>query len=146
MRILVTILNIVISIYFFVLANFYFWGGVLVFFATIFGKLEESKDPFVSLILLLFTPFLITACIFFLRKSSTKYVLGLVLLLIMFLEGEIYRFFFVTHGKLESTELSNLAFFGIPFAVIYLTKLLDKKYLVDMQKRLDLHPPLPSKS
>lgn len=138
MKRLITVLNIAIASYFFILANIYFWGSILVLLFWIFRQQEPPKNLLNLLTLLIFAPFLIIASIFFLRKSKDKYILGLVLLSIILVEDQIYRFFLVTRGKLETTDLTNLIFYGIPLVIIYFTKRLDKKYTLEKE------PPSPN--
>lgn len=129
MKKLVVVLNVIIALYFFALANLYFWGSFLGLFAGAFAKPELLKNPWTFFVNMLLAPFLIYGTIMFFRKTEKKYTYGLILLLIIFLETQIYRFFFVTGNKLEMTDLSNLAFFGTPFLVVYLTKYLNTKYV-----------------
>lgn len=127
--IIVVILNIVIALYFFLLANFLLWASILVIFVGTFAKQELLKNPLAFIINVLLAPFLIGAAIVFFRKSVNKYKYGLAILVFILLETQIYRFFFVTNNRLEWTDFSNLLFYGIPAGVIYLTKYLDQKYV-----------------
>lgn len=129
MKKLVVVLNVIIALYFFALANLYFWGSFLGLFAGTFTKPELLKNSWAIFVNMLLAPFLIYGALMFFRKTEKKYAYGLILLLIIFLETQIYRFFFVTENKLEMTDLSNLAFFGVPFLVVYLTKYLNTKYV-----------------
>jgi hypothetical protein len=129
MKKLVVVLNVITALYFFALANLYFWGSFLGLFAGAFAKPELLKNPWTFFVNMLLAPFLIYGAIMFFRKTEKKYTYGLILLLVILLETQIYRFFFVTENKLEITDLSNLAFFGIPFLVVYLTKYLNTKYV-----------------
>lgn len=129
MKKLVIALNIIIALYFFALANFLFWVSVLAIFFGAFVKQELLTNPFLLLINMLVAPFFIYGTIAFFRKPEKKYNYGLILLFILWTETQIYRFFFITNHTLEMVDLSNLFFFGIPFAVIYLTKYLNKKYV-----------------
>ena len=126
---MVVVLNVIIALYFFALANFYFWGSFLGLFAGAFAKPELLKNPWTFFVNMLLAPFLIYGAIMFFRKTEKKYAYGLILLFVIFLETLIYRFFFITENRLEITDLSNLAFFGIPFLVVYLTKYLNTKYV-----------------
>ena len=143
---LVSAFNIAIGLYFFILANIYFWGAFIALFAMIFSQKELTRNPISLLSYLIFAPFLIIASIFFFRKSNEKYTLGLILLFVILLEGQVYRLFFVTHGKLEFTDLLNLVFYGLPFGFIFLTSYLEKKRLLKIEKGFDLHPPAPNKT
>ena len=130
MKKLVTILNVVIALYFFAVANFFFWGSFLALFFGVFAKPELLKNPWTFFVNMLLAPFLIYGTIIFFRRTESKYKYGLVLLLIIWLETQIYRFLFVTQRKLELTDLSNFAFFVAPFLVIYLAQRLNKKYVL----------------
>ena len=129
MKKLVVFLNVIIALYFFALANLYFWGSLLGFFGLAFAKPELLKNPWTFIINILLAPFLIYGAIIFFRKTENKYNYGLVLLFLILAETQIYRFFFVTNNKLEMTDLTNLAFFGVPILVVYLTKYLNTKYV-----------------
>jgi ACR3 family arsenite efflux pump ArsB len=129
MKKLVVVLNVIIALYFFALANLYFWGSFLGLLAGAFAKPELLKNPWTFFTNMLFAPFLIYGAIMFFRKTDKQYIYGLILLLIILIETQIYRFFFVTENRLEMTDLSNLAFFGIPFLIVYLTKYLNTKYV-----------------
>ncbi|TSC54266.1 MAG: hypothetical protein LiPW31_189 [Microgenomates group bacterium LiPW_31] len=129
MRKLVVVLNIIIALYFFALANFLFWVSVLAIFFGAFIKQELLTNPLLLFINMLFAPFLIYGTITFFRKTESKYNYGLVLLFIIWAGTQINRFFFVTNNKLEMVDLSNLLFFGIPFSIIYLTRYLNRKYV-----------------
>jgi hypothetical protein len=123
---LVILLNWVIALYFFLLANFYFWGHIFALIVS-FSKPESSRT-FFSLFNIIMSPFLMWGAITFLRKSRNKYNYGLVIIALIFIISEVYRFFFVTNYQLEKADLTNLLFDGIPFLAIYLTKYLDSKY------------------
>ena len=125
----VVVLNVIIALYFFALANLYFWGSFLGLFAGAFAKPELLKNPWTFAINMLFAPFLIYGTIMFFRKTESKYTYGLILLFLIWAETLVYRFFFVTENRLEMTDLLNLAFFGIPFLIVYLTKFLNTKYV-----------------
>lgn len=127
MKKLVITLNVVIALYFFALANFFFWSSFLGFFFGVFAKPELLKNPWPFLVNILLAPFLIYGTIMFFRKTEKKYAYGLILLLIIWLETQIYRFVFVANQKLELTDLLNFAFFVVPFLIIYLTRRLNKK-------------------
>jgi|GEM_PF-1589397 len=96
MKKLVVVLNVIIALYFFALANLYFWGSFLGLFAGVFAKPEILKNPWTFFVNMLLAPFLIYGTIMFFRKTEKKYAYGLILLLIILLETQIYRFFFVT--------------------------------------------------
>jgi len=130
MKRLVTALNILLALYFFILANFLFWVSIMALFFGAFVKQELLTNPWTLLINILLAPFLIYGAITFFRKSESKYKYCLIILFIIWAETQIYRFFFVTDKRLEKVDLSNLLFFGIPFAIIYLTKYLNKKYIL----------------
>lgn len=129
MRTVAVVLNIVIALYFFLLANFLFWASVLAIFVGAFAKQELLKNPYTFIINMLLAPFLIGASIMFFRKSVNKYKYGIAFLVIIILETQVYRFFFVTNNRLEWTDFSNLLFYGIPIGVIFLAKYLDQKYV-----------------
>ena len=129
MKKLVIVLNVIIALYFFALANLYFWGSFLGLFAGAFAKPELLKNPWTFFVNMLLAPFLIYGAIMFFRKTESKYAYGLILLFLIWIETQIYRFFFVTENRLEMTDLSNLAFFGAPFLIVYLTKYLNTKYI-----------------
>lgn len=127
MKRLVIVLNIIIAIYFFVMANFLFWGSMLALFYTLFTKPELQKNLVSLFINILIAPFLIYVAILFFQKAHNKYTYGMILLVIIWLEMQIYRFLFVTYNRLELTDLFNLLFFALPLALVYLTKFLDQK-------------------
>ncbi|MFA4830701.1 MAG: hypothetical protein WC862_02380 [Patescibacteria group bacterium] len=129
MKKIVAILNVIVALYFFALANLLFWISFLVLSVGIFFKseLQLPKESVLNSMIdmILFAPFLIYGSIMFFRKTESKYSYGLILLFIIWAESQIYRFFFVTGIKLETTDFKNLVFFGVPFLVVYLTKYLD---------------------
>lgn len=127
MKKIVVLLNVTIALYFFALANFFFWSSFLGLFVAAFTKPELLENSWMFFVNILLAPFLIYGTIMFFRKTEKKYAYGLILLLIIWLEASVYRFFFVTKNKLEITDFSNLAFFGVPFLIIYLTKYLNTK-------------------
>lgn len=135
MKKLIVGLNIIVALYFFVLANFFFWSSFLVVFV---GALANKPELLTNLWILAFNillaPFLIYGSIIFFQKTKRKYVYGLILLFITWTEYQTYRFFFVTNKKLESADFSNLLIFGIPFAIICLTKHLNNKRLTESKK------------
>jgi hypothetical protein len=126
MKTLLFVINIIIAIYLFLMANFLFWGSIIALFAMI-AKPSLSLSPWLIILNMLLAPFFIYGTIIFFRKVSVKYNYGIILLLIVWLETQVSRFFFITHNKLEKTDLSNLLFFGIPFLIIYLTKRISRK-------------------
>lgn len=127
MKKIITAINIIIAIYFFGLANLFFLGSILGSFGELFSKKDINLWPFI--INIIFAPFLIYGSIMFFRKTKAKYLYGLIVLGIIWVESQAYRFFFVTQGKLEKTDLSNILFFGIPFFVILFTQYIDKKVM-----------------
>lgn len=129
MKTVVLILNIITALYFFLLANFFFWGSILAIFVGVFAKEELLKNPWLLIVNILFAPFFIYGAVTFFRKTESKYKYGLVVLLIFWLQTQIFRFFFITNNTLEKTDLSNLLFFIVPMGIIYLTQTLNKKYV-----------------
>ena len=127
MKKIIIAINIIIAIYFFVLANLFFWGYFLVLLGVAFGGKGSLEILWSSVIEMILAPFLIYGSIIFFRKTKRKYLYGLVILGIIWIESFVYRLLFVTHGKLEKTDLSNILFFGIPFIVIVFAQYLDKK-------------------
>ncbi len=129
MKKFITILNIINAVYFFALANFFFWGSLL---GLLFGVVVDPglvNNPWAFITNIIFAPLLIYGAILFFRKPESKYTYGLVLLFLIWVENQIYRFFFVTEKTLEMSDLKNLLFFGIPFLVIWLTKYLHTKQI-----------------
>jgi hypothetical protein len=122
----VPILNSVIAVYFFLLANFVLWASVLAIFIGAFAKQELLENPYFVIKNILLSPFLMYAAIIFFRKPPSKYTYGIVMMLIMVIETTVYRYFFITNNKLEGADLTNLLFFGIPLGVILFTKYLEK--------------------
>ena len=129
MKKIISALNIIIAVYFFGLANFLFWVSALGLFTGVLIKSELLKDSWTFVVNMLLAPFLIYGTIIFFRKTKNKYSYGLILLFLIWAETQIHRFFFITENKLEMTDLLNLAFFGVPFMIIYLTKYLNTKYV-----------------
>ena len=128
MKKIITALNIIIAIYFFGLANFFFWSSVLGVLIKVFGKEELTMGNFWAFIVgIIFAPFLIYGTIIFFQKTKGKYLYGLIILGIIWIETQVHRLLFITQGKLEKTDLLNILFFGIPFIVILFVKYLDKK-------------------
>lgn len=124
----VTGLNAVIAVYFFILANIFFWGELLVLLGSMSAEKESSGNPLWSFAInIILAPFLIYGTIIFFRKTKTKYIYGLILLGIIWTEIQLYRLSYVTHGKLEIADLKNLLFFGIPFGIILLSRHLYQK-------------------
>lgn len=133
MKKIIIAINIIIAVYFFVLANLYFWGSILGLFGEVFNKKDVNLWPFITNII--FAPFLIYGSIMFFRKTKGKYLYGLIILGVIWVEAQAYRLFFVTQGKLEQTDLSNVLFFGIPFIVVLFTKYFDKKLLRNSEEK-----------
>lgn len=128
MKKIVTGLNAVIAVYFFVLANLFFWGELLVLLGSMSAEKESSGNLLWSFAInIILAPFLIYGTIIFFRKTKTKYIYGLILLGIIWTETQLYRLFYVTQGKLEIVDLENLLFFGIPFGIILLSRCLYQK-------------------
>lgn len=128
MRNIAKVLDILIALYFFIIANIFFWGSFLGLFIAIFAKPELAKNPFPFFLNLILGPFLMLGAVLFFRKNHSKYVYGLCLLGFMLFQAQIYRFFFITNKTLQSADFTNLLFFGIPMLIIFLTKILSKKY------------------
>lgn len=127
MKLLVTTLNVLIALYFFILANFFFWGSILAMFMGVFTNQELLKTPWLLFTNILFAPFFIYGIVMFFRKTKTKYKYGLVLLLVFWLQTQVIRFLFITGNRLENADLSNLLLAAIPAGIIYLSQALDRK-------------------
>jgi hypothetical protein len=134
MRKIIIGLNVSIAIYFFLLANFLFWSSALGWLGG-FSDPTIWENPWRFIVNIIFTPFLLYAIIIFFRETESKYTYGLGILLLVLLEGQIYRFFFATNHMLEVTDLKNLIFFSVPILVIYLTKYLNTRHK-DKTKKL----------
>lgn len=128
MKTIVLLFNVIIAIYLFLFANILFWGSILAVFAGVFIKHELMQNPWLLIINIFFAPFFVYVAVTFFRKTEIKYKYGLSLLIIFWLQTQIFRFFFVTNKTLEKTDLSNLIFFIVPIGIVYLTKNLSKKY------------------
>lgn len=129
MKKLANFFDIVITLHFFTLANVYFWGSLFALFGMPLIRPGLLINPWVFAINILLAPFLIYGAILFFQKSENRYSYGLILLSFDLVETQIFRFFFITHQKLEIIDLSNLVFFGIPILIIYLIKYLNTKYV-----------------
>ncbi|OFW53671.1 MAG: hypothetical protein A2163_08465 [Actinobacteria bacterium RBG_13_35_12] len=125
MKKIITAINIIIAIYLFGLANLFFWGSVLGLFGVLMGGKDINLWPLI--INVIFAPFIIYGSIMFFRKTKAKYLYGLIILGIIWLEFQAYRLFFVTQGRLDKTDLSNILFFGIPFLIILFAQYLDRR-------------------
>ena len=128
MKWLRTLLNILLGIYFFGIANFIFWLSVLGLFivphTSIPGTIENLWLPLTNV---LFAPFFVYSSINFFRKTEKKYKYTLVLLLIYWIHMQLFRFFFITSNSLEKADFSNLLLFMGPFVIVYLTKLINDR-------------------
>lgn len=128
MKIVVIIFNTIIALYFFLLANFFFWTSVLALFVSAFARQEPLRNPWLLFVNMLFAPFFIYGAVTFFRKTESKYRYGLVVLLIFWIQMQIFRFFFITNKTLENTDFSNFLFFAVSMGVILLTQKLSNKY------------------
>jgi hypothetical protein len=127
---MITILNVIVGVYLFIVANILFWGGILNVFAFLADSSRFPFGPweFVSFLLnILWAILLVVGTILFFLKGKKKYNYGLVVLGIIWLETLIYRLFHITHFRLEMTDLYNTLFFGIPFVLILLARHWEKK-------------------
>lgn len=123
MKKFITAINIVIAIYFFILANLFFW---LTLFLWI--KLIEISLLYQVPINIIFAVLLMGGSIMFFRKTRQKYLYGIIILFIIWIETSlclIQKF-----GKVDPFIILILGIpFGIPLIIIFLTKYFDKKLL-----------------
>lgn len=131
MKVLVTILNIAIALYFFVMANIMFWGFIFGIVITTMQNKVISQNIYWFIANIILSPFMIYATVVFFRKAQQKYNYGIVMLVIVLFITEINRLFFRSGNKIGMTDLSNLLFFGIPIGLILLTKFLNGKHLLN---------------
>ena len=130
MRKIIFTLNSIIALYFFGLANIFFWGGLLGSFAEVAVTAQQKSTPnFLPFLFgLIAGPLLIGGTIMFFRKSMKKYKYGMILLGIILIIIQLYRFFDPAHYTLQMTDLKNFVWFGIPILAIYFIHSLDRKY------------------
>lgn len=121
---LITVLNIIIVLYFLFLVNLFFWGALIGLFV---GK-GEIANSWYFIIEIIFALFLSYGIIKFLKKDNSKYIYGMILLFIFWLENQIYRFFLVTAKKFERADFFNFILLVLPILIIYITKYLDTGY------------------
>ena len=124
MKKIITVINFIIAIWFLFLALMCFLAGVA---GLIIPNEELSGNRWILFIDLIFAPFLIYGSILFFTGKKNKYLYGLIILGVIWFQSQIYRLFFITHGRLEGVDFSNILFFGIPFIVILFNKYLDDK-------------------
>ena len=128
MKRIITVVNIIVAIYFFVLANLFFW---LSFF--LFPNLIET--PYQLPVNIIFAMFLMGGAVIFFTKTREKYLYGIIILSIIWLEIS----FFITQkfGELNiSTILFLGIFFGIPLIVLFLNRYLEEK----LSKQISIPP------
>ncbi len=121
-KIISTTLNIITSLYFFLVANFYFWGGI---FLLVYrsAQTEHSIPKFVHILVqMALAPFLVYGAILFFRKDNLKFKFGTIMLILLFLEVQFYRLFFVTNFSFETADLTNFLLFGIPIFVVLISR------------------------
>ena len=142
MRIIRNILNILLGVHLFGVANLIFWISLLGLVAaphtSISGTLQNYWIPLTNI---LFAPFFIYSSINFFRKTEKKYKYALVLLLIYWAHMQLFRFFFIADNKLEKADFSNLLLFIGPFVVVYLTKLINEGVQKSSNSPLTSAPP-----
>lgn len=125
MRKLESLFRVILTIYFFLLANMLFWGPVIALFGTLFISPNKLDDQFsVSAATdMVISFFVMYEFVLFFRNTKEKYSFGIPLLVFILLETEIFRFFFVIHGfHPEKADLTNILFFGIPLALLIVLK------------------------
>ncbi len=66
-------------------------------------------------------------CLYLLIKSNKNYLrISTYFLLAFYLFTTLYRFFFITQGHLETTDLNNLLFFLAPLALMFISYKLER--------------------
>lgn len=100
--------------------------GLLLLIVIFIGLTQEGKEA-ATVFLLTETIFLFAAA-YILKKNKRRLIpyvaVGFVLL---YFEGLIYRFFFVTNQTFESTDISNIPFFLIPAIAVGLVWKFEKE-------------------
>ncbi|MFH1233888.1 MAG: hypothetical protein V1649_04555 [Patescibacteria group bacterium] len=115
---IITALNIILAVCFFVLANLFFWLSFL-----LLPKLIETSYQIT--INLIFAIFLMGGSIIFFRKTKEKYLYGIVVLSIIWAETSF--FLAQKFGKIDLLTILFLGIpFGIPLLVVFLAKYFDK--------------------
>ena len=130
MKIFITFSNVIIAIYFFLLANFYFWFSAFAMFVIAFRS-QMFQNPLTYFYDMLFQFFLaffiIYGSVMFFRKTEKKYSYGLVVLFLALIEKLIFFSFLFTKGDLKMASLQYMVMLGVPFFYIFLLKRLSQK-------------------
>jgi cell division protein FtsL len=129
MKKIVAALNIILTVCFFVFANFLFWINLLGLLGITINGEVTSEILWHSIVEMIFALFLMYGSIMFFMKTKAKYLYGLIMIGIVLIETIVYRLVYITHGKLEQTDLLNFLFFSIPFIFVLFVQYLDKKYI-----------------
>lgn len=129
MKKIITAINIIIAIYFFILANLFFWLTLL-----FFVKLIEALPLYQLPLNIIFAMLLMGGSILFFRKTRQKYLYGITVLIIIWIETSlclIQKF-----GRIDPFFVLVLGIpFGIPLIIIFFTKYFDKKLLRNSEEK-----------
>lgn len=123
MRVILRITSIIYGLYFFLLANFFFWTSVLAFLVFI-GQRTNFPGIFIIVNLIL-GPIYVYISILFFMNNKKKYKWALIFLVIHLVITELSRSYM--NFKLEYTDFKNLLFFGIPFLIVLITRIIENK-------------------